>query len=58
MPKLSDTKKRKKLRLFRKNKKKAGKIMRTSSKSVEDASDMASNINDETSKSRTTIERR
>lgn len=58
MPKLSDTKKRKKLRFFRKNKKKDGKIMRTSSKSVEDASDMASNINDEASKSRTTIERR
>ena len=58
MTKLDNKKKRKKMRLFRKNKREAGNNLRTSSKSVKEASDMASNINDETSKSRTNIERR
>ena len=58
MTKINDTKKRKRIRLFRKNKNDAAKTLRTSSKSIKEASDMASNVNDETSRSETTIERK
>lgn len=55
---LKDTKKRKRIRLFRKNKKEVGKVTRSSSKSVKVARDMASNVNVETSNSETNIERK
>ena len=55
---LKDTKIRKRIRLFRKNKKEVGNVTRSSSKSVKVASDMASNVNKETSMSETNIERK
>ena len=58
MTKLNETKKRKRIRLFRKNKKEVGKTTRTASKSIKDATDMSSGVTKNVSDSQKTTDRR